>query len=1092
MKLTIDMWARLSTQQQQRLQRIIARAVPSHERTMSEFFLPRSPVNQARIEKLAQQWQKAVTNDAPDKFYTYVETQNLNNQTFPITHNEEIKTPLSQSTVISQHYFKAKLVEVFIQNPEVLPEWANALVELLSVAALQEEQVKQPRDILDNQEISYNQVIEPFLQGAKLFLQECIATSGLTVSTEGLTEMLAVFANRLLHLVGSVVDFEFHLLAANTGLLNNLGAKSQPILDSNVTSWLDRFERFPVLAYLVAVSYMNWRGWMTEICQRLAADQELLRTQLFGGIQPGKLTGFQGDAGDVHGHGRTVAILSFESGNKVVYKPKDLRCAAAFINLVTDLNKSGLEPQLHVRRILTRGNYTWEEFVQYKPCQNTQEVERFYIRMGMTIRLLQLLEGRDFWLDNLVAHGEYPVFIDLETLLQPRPTPTNLLPAEQVARQILAESVVESCIIAMPTPIDMGIKAEDFGALAMPGEFITPYKRPTAGGHNGKRPNEQDYFTWSHTQHAPVLDNHPVDAAQYLKEILVGYKLMQDCLQTNQTALLATDGPLVYLSEIPVRFIYRDTWTYHKLIRSSLTPVLLVDPIQREIFLQQLLRPILTQELEAQSRNQHCQIVESEIAGLLRLDIPFFTSRPNSDAVFTLEGNEVAGYFDDTSWDRLQQRLHHLNAFPLEQEMDLIRSCFATSRHHVDLLVTERNVKSAVAGNSWIQEAIALGSSILADSVTSSANDLAWLGLVYHPHIDLLSLEVLQPDLLTGTCGLAVLFSDLYTVTGQATWKDAARGALAATLKSVNHISSAWQERDLRSHIKTTPYFGGLLGVGAQIFCLRYCAQALAAPDIDKIANICLKNLSIETLFTHPSTDFLSGLSGLLLSVLSSTEELDISIELATHLLDVRTRNGELPPPLYPHQGLWMNRFPDATTALTMGLARLLKQGEDRTRTQFQHELNSLVRAELHSHPDVKHSPGHLLAKLDIIQSTRMDVEQVLMEIDEYLAVETLATDTVGLLDALDVAITTFEVTGKQKYIKHAFSSAEQIRAIRESHGSWFPRSFAADRHNLSLVWGVAAIARAFLRLHSPSRLTSIRILRMLPSVRGQYFLVKD
>ncbi|MFW9257797.1 type 2 lanthipeptide synthetase LanM [Nostoc sp. CALU 546] len=1068
MKLTIDIWARLSKEQQERLQQIIARAVPSHERTMSEFFLPRSPVNQARIEKLTQQWQKAITNDAPEKFDIYLQTQNL-------THNAQIKTSVSQSTIINQNYFPAKFVEVLIKNPQELPEWANALVELISLAILPEEQVKQSDNISDNQQIPYHQVIEPFLQGAKLTLQQCIATSGLTVSAAGLTDMLAVFANRLWHLVGSVVDFELHLLAANTGLLNNLGAKSQPILDGDVTSWLDRFERFPVLAYLVAVSYMNWRGWMTEICQRLAADRELLCTQLFRGMQLGQLTGFQGDAGDVHAQGRTVAILTFASGNKVVYKPKDLRCAAAFINLVTDLNQSGLEPQLHVRSILTRGNYTWEEFVEYKPCQNSQEVQRFYMRMGMTIRLLQLLEGRDFWLDNLVAHGEYPVFIDLETILQPRATPTNLLPAEQVARQMLAESVVETCIIAMPTPIEMGIKAEDFGALAMPGEFITPYKRPTASRHNGNRLNEQDYFTWSHTQHAPVLDNNPVDAAEYLQEILAGYKLMQECLQTNQTALLAADSPLVYLSNVPVRFIYRDTWTYHKLIRSSLTPTLLVDPIQREIFFQQLLGPVFTQELETESRNQHCQIVESEIAALLRLDIPFFTSRPNSNAVFTLEGNEVAGYFDDTSWNCLQQRLHCLNKFPLEQQMDLIRSCLATSRPHVDLQVTERNMKSAVVENSWISEAIALGSSILADSVTSSANDLAWLGLVYHPHMDLLSLEVLQSDLLTGTCGLAILFCDLYTITGQASWKDAARGALAATLKSVNHISEAWQEPEWSDRIQRNPYCGAFLGVGAQIFCLRYCAQALTAPELDKIANTCIQNLPLETLITHPSCDFVSGLSGLMLSVVSSTEGLEIGIKLITHLLDIRTKNGELPPPLYPHPSLWMNSFPDATAVLTMGLAKLLKH-EHRMAPRFQHELESLLYAQLQNYPGVRHSPGHLLANLDIIQSTRIDAEQVLRKIDEYLAVERLATDTVGLLDDLEVAITAFQVTGKDKYLQHAFSSAEQIKTIRESYGSWFPRSFAADRHNLSVVWGVTAIARAFLRLHSPSVFTSIRI----------------
>lgn len=1076
MKLTIDIWARLTPQQQERLQQIIARAVPSHERRMSKFFWPRSPVNQARIEKLTQQWQKAITNDAPEKFSAYLQTQNLT--------DAETHTSASQSTVINQNYFPAKFVEVSIQNPQELPEWANALVELISLAAHPQAQLKQPDDIPDNR-LPHHQVIEPFLQSAKLVLQDCMAM-GLTVSPTGLTQMVAVFANRLLHLVGSVIDFELHLLAANTGFLHNLGVKSQP-LENNVSSWLDRFERFPALAYLVAVAYMNWRGWMTEICQRLVADQELIETELFGGIHPGELTGFQGDAGDVHAQGRTVAILTFASGNKVVYKPKDLRCAAGFINLVTALNQSGLEPQLHVRRILTRGNYTWEEFVEYKPCQNSQEVKRFYTRMGMTIRLLQLLEGRDFWLDNLVAHGEYPVFIDLETILQPRPTPTNLLPAEQVARQMLAESVVETCIIAMPTPIEMGIKAEDFGALAMPGKFITPYKRPTALRHNNKRPNEQDYFTWSHTQHAPVLDDHPVDAAQYLPEILAGYKLMQECLQTNQTALLAADSLLVYLSNIQVRFIYRDTWTYHKLIRSSLTPTLLVDPIQREIFLQQLLRPIFTQELETESRNQHYQIVESEIAALLRLDIPFFTSRPDSDAVFTLEGKEVAGYFADTSWNRLQQRLHRLNTFPLEPEMDMIRSCLATSRPHVEL-VTEGDVKSAVAGNSWIQEAIALGSSILADAVTSSAQDLAWLGLVYHPHIDLLSLEVLQADLLTGTCGLAVLFADLYTVTGEASWKQAARGALAATLKSVNHIAEAGQEPNWSDRIQKTPYFGGLLGVGAQIFCLRYCAQALSAPDLDEIANNCIRNLPLDRLITHPSSDFVSGLSGLLLSLLSSTAGLDVGMALAIHLLDIRSKNQELPPPLYPHQGLWLNSFPNPRSALTMGLARLIKQGGERIPPQCQHELDCLLQAELHSYPEVQHSSGNLLAKLDMIQSTHINAEQILKEIDEYLAVETSATDTVGLLDALEVAITTFEFTGKQKYLQHALSSGEKIQAIRESYDSWFPKSFAADRHNLSVVWGVAAIARAFLRLQSPSRFTSIRILGSIPSVVKSWY----
>src|SRR5205807_6133473 len=133
----------------------------------------------------------------------------------------------------------------------------------------------------------------------------------------------------------------------------------------------------------------------------------------------------------------------------------------AFGKLVEFLNDSGASPRLLVHRILPRGDRAWEEFVTHRACRTPEEVERFYTRMGMTIRLLQLLEGRDFWLDNLVAHGEYPAFIDLETLLQPRVAATASLPSEREAGRRLAESAVETGAITMPTPIDTGVGAED-------------------------------------------------------------------------------------------------------------------------------------------------------------------------------------------------------------------------------------------------------------------------------------------------------------------------------------------------------------------------------------------------------------------------------------------------------------------------------------------------------------------------------------------------------------------------------------------------------------------------------------------------------
>lgn len=1069
MSLTIDMLTQLSTTEQERLKQIIVRAVPPHERGSTEFFSPQPEQNQTRIEKLRQQWIQSVANDEPDKFDSYLQAQGLN-----------------------QEIFQEWLAEVYIPDFETLPKWANALVELLTHTQQEtkstEQQQSQTIHVLGVENLQ-TQIIDLFLWSAKHFLEDYLTTSGLEVSQRGITELLSGLAKRFWQLVEPALNFELRLASINAGLFKRLDGQSQLPINASATDWLDRFEQFPVLAYLIGVTYSNWREWITEICSRLVEDWQLLSKELFDGRYLGKLIGFQGDAGDVHGQGRTVAILTFEGMKKIVYKPKDLRCAEAFVDLIACFNQWGLQPQLHLRRILMRGNYTWEEFVEYQPCGNIQEVERFYTRMGMMIRLLQLLEGRDFWLDNLVAHGEHPVFIDLETLLQPRPVTTDLPPAEYLAQQVLAESAVETGTIAMPTPIGMGISAEDFGALAMPRDFLTPYKRTStlSGKTDNEIPSEKDYFSWSHAEHGPTLEGRPVEPSQYFNFVLDGYKIMQDFLQIHQASLLKSDSLLSAWHDIQMRFIYRDTWTYHKLIRSSVAPVLLVDPYRREFFLQQLVRPILIEEkFNEQSKQQHYQIIQSEINALRRLDVPLFICRPDSDAVYTLEQKEIQGYFDGTAGARLQQRLEHLQIFPLKQEIDLIRSCFATGRYkakqptNMEISVAQLNLKSTFGKNFWLEQAIDIGSSILANALTSSAGDVAWLGLVYHPHIDLLSLEVLPPDLLSGTCGLAILFSDLYTLTGEERWRLATQKALSATIKSIHEVSTT--RRDSEQLKTLIPFCGVFLGMGSHLFTLGYCAQALAADELDSMVRTCVANLPIDSFCQGAKADVISGVTGLLLSVLSvfkktnNQQELDIAITLATHLLNLRQSNGKLPELFYPSQSLCRNILPDATAGLAMGLARLITLDHERTH-QFQKHLKTLVWTELNTYHENKFMLGNLLAKLDIIRSLGKDVGQILAEIDNYLAIESPATNTLDIVNRLEVAITVFEVTANDKYRLHAIDCAQRLLAIRELQGSWFAGSFAASQHNLSIVWGITAIARAFLRLYNPSKISSICLL---------------
>ena len=55
-----------------------------------------------------------------------------------------------------------------------------------------------------------------------------------------------------------------------------------------------------------------------------------------------------------------MAILGFANGERVVYKPKDLRVATAFAGLVRALNAAGLEPPR--RSLMLQGNTAFITF----------------------------------------------------------------------------------------------------------------------------------------------------------------------------------------------------------------------------------------------------------------------------------------------------------------------------------------------------------------------------------------------------------------------------------------------------------------------------------------------------------------------------------------------------------------------------------------------------------------------------------------------------------------------------------------------------------------------------------------------------------
>ncbi|MCB0073767.1 MAG: type 2 lantipeptide synthetase LanM, partial [Caldilineaceae bacterium] len=199
---------------------------------------------------------------------------------------------------------------------------------------------------------------------------------------------------------------------------------------------------YPVLARQLALCIDQWRAVSDEFLRRLCADWPDLCRLFSPAAEPGPLVELVGGAGDTHRGGRAVMIAEFASGLRVVYKPKSLAVDRHFQELLVWLNAHGCEPPLQPLTVLDRHAYGWVEFVAHRGCRTRRQVTRYYRRLGAYLALLYAINASDFHLENLIAAGEQPILIDLETLFNPEFERFDAADAGAKAAQRMLDSVL--------------------------------------------------------------------------------------------------------------------------------------------------------------------------------------------------------------------------------------------------------------------------------------------------------------------------------------------------------------------------------------------------------------------------------------------------------------------------------------------------------------------------------------------------------------------------------------------------------------------------------------------------------------------------
>lgn len=420
------------------------------------------------------------------------------------------------------------------------------------------------------------------------------------------------------------------------------------------------FTAYPVLARVLTVLTLDAADAAAELVARFEADRAALTQSLLDGRDPGRLVHADLGRGDAHQGNRSVAILHFADGSRIVHKPRPVGQHALLDDLVAWLDTKVPGLGLRTPRVLRRDTHGWLEFVEHRWCVSVTETDAFYRRQGALLALLYAVDGADMHYENLIAHGDQPVLVDAETLLHTG-LPQALTTGADPAADALAASVQRTCLLPHLLIGEHG--ALDISALGRDTDGITPSE--------GLRWEDSGLDTMRAVRGplpSPAAQNHPLphgtslDGADHTAALLGGFRTAYAAIAAHRDELLADDGPLAPHLDRPARLIARPTRLYATLLEESTHPALLGDALAREgVF------ALLWTESEQDPARR--RLIEHEIAALWRGDVPFLTHRPSGTAVFADGGAELPALLPVPAAEAVRRKIRRMDEVDcLDQE----------------------------------------------------------------------------------------------------------------------------------------------------------------------------------------------------------------------------------------------------------------------------------------------------------------------------------------------------------------------------------------------------------------------------------------
>lgn len=796
-------------------------------------------------------WQQAVAKGNAEKWALWLEWNNLT--------EPDLEAQLKRRT--------------WSANTQI-PDWANFLQTTLNSRHPDPSLEQTPGFIFPNQPLPFEQLLEPFISNAIRVIR-----SQTSLYDQWFAENVrTIFERYLLSLLieHSLNAFNEKFVTFRMEQRSSIFWSPTPAELTNdlyrafVDHWQSQLgvflEEYAVLARLLSLTCLHWSESVVELLNRIEADIHPLQ-QALGEDQaeaPTSVIFAVVGLSDAHQSGRRVVALRFNNNLRVVYKPKNLGLEASYYQLLEWFNAHHASPDFYIGRVLEREDYGWVTYVAPLPLVDEQAASRFYQRMGALLCLVYALEGTDCHFENIIAHGEYPVLIDMEALMHyrfgedPGDTPRNA--QTELIRQ-MRYSVLRTGFLPQWSA---HANAEDISAIGHidAPEILMTQRKWMHINTDYMKPGTVQIRSKPGAS-SPILEGKPVSPSSYQADIVAGFESFYRFLMEHRTALLADDGPLTRFGSHKIRCIFRDTRIYSTMLQTLQQPKYLKDGFQRSIELDKLSRMYMA----FSEKPSIWPIRNFEIAMMENLDVPLFDVRADTPDFMLPDGHVIENCFPNPGYHNMRAHIASLTPQDCQRQVQFIEGTLYAHIAH------QQSVQNQSGNNQLSDTAKLLSDQELREEIDAIIEELhrraffaeddsaSMISIGFVPIVERYQFQPIGPNLYDGSTGIAVFLSACASI-----HQDTRARALAlALLKPV--MLALEDDRSLYQYFDQD-VIGGAAGWGGLVYAFTQIAEFLNIPDLHAYAAKAALQITQERIQRDKQLDIIAGASGAILGLL--------------------------------------------------------------------------------------------------------------------------------------------------------------------------------------------------------------------------------